>query len=128
MTHGQIAEYCGVTRAAVSVQVMHAGLSKPRPRYDVELPWRVRTEHITAYPARMLRLLGRKRQGGSLTGKEEAQLQSWLTGLQQHRLIVGYDPDDDAGFHYIDAGFHDHEMQALPIRRAPISLSCAADD
>jgi len=128
-THQQMAdrvfEQTGhrVSRAAITLALMNYGLTKARPRYKEYLPWRVRTDHIKAYPARMLRLLGRRDAGGELTEKEADLLNSWLENLATEELIVAYDGDDETGFHYVDARFKDHDDPALPIRKKQIHLS-----
>ena len=112
-----------ITRAAVTLALMQYGLSESRPRYKQTLPWRVKLDHIKAYPARMLRLLGRRQQGGKMTEKENELLDSWLSNLETEQLIVAYDPEDNQGFHYIDQSFKDHDDPDLPIRKKTLHLN-----
>ena len=67
MTHQEIAHEVErttgvhVSRSTVSAALSRAGLVEhQRYRYDKEIPWRVKSEHLTQYPVRMLRLLGRR--------------------------------------------------------------------
>ena len=129
LTHQQMAdrvfEQSGqrVTRAAITLEMMRNGLSKPRPRYKDTLPWRVDMDHIMSYPARMLRFLGKRRAGGELNAYDEQSLDAWLTNLTNDGLIVAYDPNDATGFHYVDKSFKDHEDPDLPIRIKAIHLN-----
>lgn len=111
-----------VTRAAVTLAMMQYGLSQPRPRYKETLPWRVSMDHIKSYPARMLRLLGRRRQGLEMSEKESQTLDAWLEGLAVDKVIVAYDPEDAMGFHYIDQRHRDHKDKTLPIRKKTIHV------
>lgn len=127
LTHKQMAdrvfETTGhrVTREAITLAMMSYGMSKSRPRYKETVPWRVSMDHIVAHPVRMLRLLGRRDHGGELSPEEAEGLDAWLEKLTKENLIVGYDPADDQGFIYIDAGFKDHSGDA-PIRKKPLNL------
>ena len=129
LTHQQMAdrvfEQSGqrVTRAAITLEMMKNGLSKPRPRYKDTLPWRVDMDHIMSYPARMLRYLGKRRAGVELNAYYEQSLDAWLTNLTNDGLIVAYYPNDATGFHYVDKSFKDHEDTDLPIRIKAIHLN-----
>lgn len=128
LTHQQMAdrvfERTGhrVTRAAITVALSGYGLTSPKPRYKETIPWRVRVDHAKSYPVRMLRYLGRRQQGLPLTEKEETLLDAWLKSMAEDQLCVAYDPDDDLGFHYVDAQFKDNDGEA-PIRIKTIHLS-----
>ena len=128
LTHQQMAERVyaetgnRVTRAAISVALMGYGLTKPKNRYKDTIPWRVQAGHAKLHPAKMLRLLGRRVLGGTMSDLEESQLDSWLTHIGNENLIVGYDPDSDSGFVYIDAKFKDHDGEA-PIRIKTLHLN-----
>lgn len=111
-----------VTRAAISVALMSYGLTTPKHRYEDTLPWRVAVEHGRAYPARCLRLLGKRRRNLPLTPQEETLLNNWLADLDRDELIVAYDPGDDQGFHYISKTYKDHD-EDIPIRRKTLNLS-----
>lgn len=123
LTHQQMAdrildEYgVQVSRSSISAALSRAGKSEDKARYTDTIPWRVRTIHLKEYPARMLRLLGRRRAGGELSENETQRLDSWLKMLADGNAVVGYDPDNDAqGFHYIDPSGDDGK-DGIPIHR-----------
>ena len=104
-----------VTRSAVSVALHRAGATKePPPRYKEELPWRVRSEHLGAYPARMLRTLGRRRAGLTLKPEDERRLDLWLTDITYEDALVAYSPK--AGFLYVHRDEKDDAPNGVPIR------------
>jgi hypothetical protein len=72
----------------------------------------------------MLRYLGRRQQGLPLTEKESTLLDAWLKSMAEDQIVVAYDPEDDIGFHYVDANFKDNDGEA-PIRIKTIHLSKA---
>lgn len=127
LTHQQIADRIreqtgiAVARSTVSVALSKAGLARDGMRYKDELPWRVRAEHLTQYPARMLRLLGRSRAGNALADDEQDRLEAWLESLEERGLVVAYVPDGE-GFIYVDADEVDDAPNGIPIRRRPIEL------
>ena len=131
LTHQQMAdrvyEQTGrrVTRAAITVALMGYGLTSTKPRYKETVPWRVKVEHAKTYPIRMLRLLGKRRAGAELTEEENRLLDTWIDHLIVENLIVAYDPDDDMGVIYVDAGYRDHEDDGIPIRKKTVHLSRA---
>lgn len=131
LTHQQMAdrvyEQTGrrVTRAAITVALMGYGLTNSKPRYKETIPWRVKVDHAKTYPIRMLRLLGKRRAGVELSEDDTRLLDTWLVHLGNENLIVAYDPGDDMGVHYVDAGYRDHEDEDLPIRKKTIHLSRA---
>lgn len=103
-----------VSRSTISAAVSRLGLSKQAPRYDEELPWRVKVQHIKAYPARMLRLLGKRRSGVALTEDESKRLDAWLQLLSDNDAVVAYAPDSEEGFVYVARNPVD--SQEIPIR------------
>lgn len=111
-----------ITRNAISNAMSKYGLAKDLPRYSDTIPWRCKVGHAKAYQLRMLRLLGRRNQGGKLNKTEKAALESWLERMASENVIVAYDPEDDRGFFYIDAKFKDHK-EDIPIRKKTIHLS-----
>ena len=131
LTHQQMAdrvyEQTGrrITRAAITVALMSYGLTSTKPRYKETIPWRVKVEHAKTYPIRMLRLLGKRRAGVELSEDDNRLLDTWIDHLIVENLIVAYDPDDDMGVHYVDAGYRDHEDIGIPIRKKTIHLSRA---
>lgn len=118
-----------VTRTAISAALQRYGLAGDSiPRYKLTLPWRVKAVHSKAYPARMLRLLGRRLDGQDMNETEESMLNNWLVMLTNEKAIVAYDPDDDQGFAYIDAKFKDHKNKQIPIRNQTIHLNIGYED
>lgn len=111
-----------VTRTVISAAAVRYGLAKEGSRYREEIPWRVKVLHAKAYPVRMLRLLGRRRDGQELNATEASALDRWLEALEQSRSIVAYDPESDAGFVYIDKK-HKDNRGAAPIRRKTITIN-----
>jgi hypothetical protein len=105
-----------VARSTVAAALHRAGLTKKQARYDRELPWRVKPQHAAAYPARMLRDLGRIRQGGSLPEDEQARFQSWLAMIEDEQVVVAYDPDSVPGFFYVKADQAGDFPEGTPIR------------
>jgi hypothetical protein len=111
-----------VTRSGIAAAMMREGLGvRDVPRYHDEVPWRVRPEHLRAYPVRMLRLLGRRNQGGSLKPSEIERLDAWLARLADEGLVVAYDPDSPSGFLYVDR--EDGDPSEVPIRRRRVWLN-----
>ena len=124
-THKEIADWVErtmgvkVSRSSVSAALHRAGLSEQLGRYRAELPWRVKGEHLTQYPARMLRLLGRRNAGVELSMEDEGRLDAWLTALEEQDLVVAYVPDGQ-GFIYVEADEVDDGRNHIPIRARPI--------
>lgn len=125
MTHQEIAEHVTrttgevVQRSAISAALSRAGLAEQGKRYKDEIPWKVKTEHLTQYPARMLRLLGRRNQGLTLTGDEEQRLESWLDLLHEEGAVVAYAPEGP-GFMYVVADEKHDGLRGIPIRSRTI--------
>lgn len=125
MTHAQIAQKLSektghkIARSTVSAALSRAGSSDQGTRYSDEIPWRVKGEHLTQYPVRMLRLLGRRNKKIELKDDEAQRLDSWLANLSQQNLVVAYSPEK--GFLYVEADeVHDGEG-GIPIRRRTIT-------
>ncbi len=114
-----------VSRSAIAAAMVRYGLAGDAPRYDDLIPWRVAPEHGTAYPLRMLRLLGRSQDNVRLTEKEQEMLDVWLDSLNESGSIVGYDPNDPqgVGFYYIDKKFKDHKRADCPIREKTLRMA-----
>lgn len=118
MTHREIAEVVSretgqpVRRSTVSAAIHRAGLSDRAKKYDVEIPWTVRDRHLTSYPARMLRLLGRRRAGLTLTAEQESRLDSWLAMLERENAVVVYFPETEEGFFYVEG---DPYVDGVPV-------------
>ena len=124
LTHQEIADWVlenlgqRVSRSSVSVALSRAGLSKGAMRYRDELPWKVKADHLTEYPARMLRLLGRRRANIDLTDDEESRLDAWLEDLTENDWVVAYCPE--VGFLYVDNDEIGDGANGIPIRRRTV--------
>lgn len=132
MTHQQIADELSrrhgrrVARSTVSAAIHRSGeLRVPRHRYDDTIPWTVPVAHAAEYPARMLRLLGRRTHGLPLRDEERVRLERWLAELEEREVIVAFCPNpptDEPAFHYITAAAKDHD-DPVPIRHQPVTPS-----
>lgn len=128
LTHQQIADRVfaqtgwPVSRSSVSAALSRAGISANGPRYREELPWRVKMEHIREYPARMLRLLGRRRAGQDMTDEENRRLDAWLAMLEKDHAVVAYDPESEFGFYYIEKDGRSDGHNGIPIRRQTVRV------
>ena len=69
----------------------------------------------------MLRLLGRRGENNFLNQREMDMLDSWLKQMKDKGFIVGYDPNDSRGFHYINKKYKDHK-DTIQIRRAVLHI------
>lgn len=117
-THAEIAKMYSVTREAISGAARRYGLATDNVRHSDTLPWKVKSIHGMEYPARMLRLLGRRRKNLPMNPAEESELNGFLNRLDRDGTIVAYQPDDeDVGFKYIPVEFKDHD-EDIPIRKA----------
>lgn len=106
LTHAQIAERVAaetgypVAPKTVSAALSRAGETKQR-RYERELPWRVKTDHLYRYEAQMLRALGKRNAGLPESEYARTRLDSWLRKLESNGLVVVYVPDTEEGFFLI---------------------------
>ena len=120
-SHQQIAEWVEektgypVSIGTVASAVSRANLSEQQNRYEHHLPWRVSKQHAMAYPARMLRLMGRRSAGLKLTEEETERLESWLRKLEEDEAVVVYVPDTEQGFYYIQA---EPDRAGIPVRKS----------
>lgn len=111
LTHAEIAEQVSrqtgrtIRRSTVSSAIHRAGLSGRAKLYDEEIPWKVKEQHLTAYPARMLRLLGRRRAGIQNSAEQDQRLDAWLDQLRREHAVVAYVPETDQGFWYVSGDF-----------------------
>lgn len=103
------------------VALVRFGLAGSTPRYHDYIPWRINPVHATAHPLRMLRLLGRRGENNFLNQREMDMLDSWLKQMKDKGFIVGYDPNDSRGFHYINKKYKDHK-DTIQIRRAVLHI------
>ena len=110
-----------ISRATIAGAMVRYGLADEKPRYSIEIPWRVKMEHISAYPARMLRLLGKRDSGVELNPQEERKLNSWLAQLDRENAVVAYDPDSAQGFFYIERQKND--PKDIPVRKNRVYMT-----
>ena len=105
-----------VSRSAIAMAMHRHGVeaAKPRPRYEDMLPWHVLDEHKYNAQARLLRLEGRRRKGGSLNSKELQWLTTWRRELEAHNAVVVYDPATDDGFHWVERAETDDDIVRRP--------------
>lgn len=121
MTHKEVAEHLSrqlgypVSRSTVSSALHRSGDAARSKKYQQEIPWTVKEEHATAYPARMLRLLGRRRAGLGNSTEQDKRLDSWLAKLREAGAVVVYFPDTQDGF-FIVEGSPDHPE--IPVQSA----------
>ncbi len=127
MTHSEIAQHLEaklghkVARSSVSASLSRAGKTSEGTRYTQEIPWRVKGEHLLQYPARMLRLLGRRNLGLPLSDEQSHRLDNWLANLREKNLVVAY--SESVGLIYVDADEVHDGHEGIPIRRRTIEDS-----
>lgn len=122
-------EFHPLTVRTVQTSLRRANLIFPHPRRtlpscDVEIPWELTPEHSMAYPALMLRLMGRRRRAETLTDEETNAVDAWLAERAATRTVVGYSPT--RGFRYLPENEGDHP-EGPPIRRAELTAEMCAD-
>ena len=108
-----------VSRSTIAMAIKRADLeaAHPRPRYEDLLPWHVRDEHRNHIEARMLRLLGRQRNGLPIKDEEARWLKNWLESLQEANAVVTYDAETDEGFFWTNREPTDEDVIRRPSRR-----------
>lgn len=127
MTHKEIAEKVSeeigepVSRVSITLALSRAGEEPRAKRYKDEIPWTVASRHSNEYPARMLRLLGRRNAGQDLTETDEGKLNRWLSWLQGEDAVVAYSPMTDPGFRYVLADEADDNVNGIPVRPRTIA-------
>ncbi|MEU6959579.1 hypothetical protein [Streptomyces chrestomyceticus] len=92
------------------------GLKKRIARNTELIPWSVNEEHLFAYPLAMLRVEARLRDGFELREVDAKRLASWKKELEQANAVVYYDPDTDAGFHYVPREDGDDDLIRKPLQ------------
>ncbi len=90
------------------------GLDRRNTRADELLPWKVNPEHRHLYPALMLRLEGRLRDGRPIDPVKMRRLESWKQSLAEDNLVVHYDPETEEGFFYIPREEQDTDLIRKP--------------
>lgn len=93
MKYAEIAKAYGVSEAAVYLRLRQANATKRQPSYKHLLPWSVKRSHTFAYPAQMLRLLGRREKGDVLAQPQERMLDRWLREIEEAQVVVCYNQD-----------------------------------
>lgn len=111
-----------VSRPAISMAISRYELESAhdRPRYEDVLPWRVSSDHLTHYDARMLRLEGRRRSGGDLNDDELGRLTRWMQRLDKAGAVIHYDPDTEQGFWWVQREDTDDDIIRRPTKRRTI--------
>lgn len=105
-----------VSRSAIAMAIGRYGLhsSRERPRYADTMPWKLLPEHRDHNDARMLRLEGRRRMGGSLTEKELRILEAWLDLLKERGAVITYEPKTRKGFFWVPKTGEDDDIVRRP--------------
>lgn len=105
-----------VSRSAIAMAIGRYELksSRPRPRYMETVPWKVEPVHRDHNDARMLRLEGRRRSGGSLSAKELRILEGWLDLLRERNAVITYEPKSKKGFFWVPREEHDDDIVRRP--------------
>ena len=91
------------------------GLTRRKTQNDDLIPWKLRDEHRFAYPALMLRLEARRREGKTIRAVDQGRLTNWLQRLDDDGVVVAYDPDDDEGFSYVPRDDQDTDIVRQPV-------------
>lgn len=84
----------------ISMAKRRYGLSVRDP-YDDLLPWVVHLDHRSLYPAKMLRLEGRRRRGQELDPDRLRYLDNWKHKMEQDGTVVHYEYDTEEGWFYV---------------------------
>ncbi|MFE9924253.1 hypothetical protein ACFYQA_22525 [Streptomyces sp. NPDC005774] len=98
------------------------GLDRRIVRNDDLIPWFVKEEHRWAYPLAMLRAEGRHREGKA-TQDDLNRLASWKEMLEEHNVVVHYDPDTEDGFFYIPRESTDDDIIRRPEKKTTPRLN-----
>ena len=89
------------TVAAYQMAYRRGGGEPTRPRYTIELPWKVAAPHNNQYDAHMLRIAGRLRENRKVTADERKQFDAWAARLKAAGAVVHYTPEH--GFVWVKA-------------------------
>lgn len=79
-----------MSRGTLANAMFRAGLTTKTERYRDTLPWTVLDKHTDNLPARMLRLLGRRRRGMAIKPEDESRLDGFLRRLAEDNAVVFY--------------------------------------
>ena len=91
------------------------GLTRRKTQNDDLIPWKLRDEHRFAYPALMLRLEARRREGKTIRAVDQGRLTNWLQRLDDDGVVVAYDPDDAEGVSYVPRDDQDTDIVRQPV-------------
>lgn len=92
-----------ITKSAFANVRARMGLERRISRNEDLMPWTVKEEHRWEYPAVMLRVEGRRREGRTLRDVDAKRLESWKATLLDNGLVVHYDPSTEEGWFYVPA-------------------------
>ena len=90
-----------LSSAAISMFRTRNNLDPIRNTHHALLPWVVAMEHRGLYPAQMLRLEGRYRNGDDISSIKRTALERWKVKLAVEDAVVHYDADTPQGWHYV---------------------------
>lgn len=105
-TYANIAAKYGVSEQAVYMRLRAANATRKTPGYKHLIPWRVKREHTFAFPAQMLRLLGRVEKGETLPPVKQRMLDKWLREIKDADVVVSYDPEQPPNWASKVGGFY----------------------
>ena len=90
-----------LSSAAISMFRIRNNVHPIRNTHSELLPWTVAIDHRGLYPAQMLRLEGRYRNGDDITDIKRKALERWKVKLAGEDAVVHYDADTPQGWHYV---------------------------
>lgn len=90
------------------------GLDRRTTQDDELIPWRLEDHHRYMYPALMLRIEGRRRQGKDIRREDLGRVKNWLAQLKDNALVVDYDPATPEGFALVPRLADDADIVRLP--------------
>jgi hypothetical protein len=107
-TYDDIARQYGVSRGAVYLRLKQAHATTTRARHAALIPWTVALRHAQAVPVRMLRLLGQRENGDTLSPAKARMLDKWLIEVGEADVVICYEPEyppnpaspENGGFYY----------------------------
>ena len=92
------------------------GLDRRTTQNDELIPWRLEEDHRFKYPALMLRIEGRRREGKKIRREDLARVTNWVKMLQDKNRVVDYDPDTEEGFKEVPREPEDTDIVRHPSR------------
>lgn len=94
------------------------GLARRIVRDEDLIPWNVQEQHRWAYPLQMLRMEARARAGEPIREADAVRHRNFIALLERTKTVIHYDPDTDAGFHYVPRLPTDTDIVRRPGREA----------